>query len=335
MKKLFSIFLLVAVLASAFNLSSCGKSIKIKDGNYYCSQNGVTYQMTPFVYVPVAIGKEYAKLKGSNIEYEFYEIQGAAPEKWLSTSDGNLICAIGEKPPTLVEMESDSMLLCYEQTHIIALANIKNSSEINSIINDFEKGDVVDFPTFEVDKSYKLRFASAKYPWLYYNLNYVEYATDVCDYDEPKDMSTYKYRDVSDNVKVSATTEYRCWYKVFSKDEENSYVSIAEKSGVKFGKITKPNGDGTVSDYVMFSFETETNVEECVNKIIANYKNGTLTDVGLREMLSNPSKAESKNIVEYNYGRYFIYDNANGKCVSTDGTVNAYLSDNESEPETK
>ena len=85
----------------------------------------------------------------------------------------------------------------------------------------------------------------------------------------------------------------------------------------------------------MFSFETETTVEECVNKIIANYKNGTLTDAGLREMLSNPSKAESKNIVEYNYGRYFIYDNANGKCVSTDGTVHAYLSDNESEPETK
>ena len=329
MKKIISVFLLVAMMLTAFNLAACGNSMKIKDGNYYCSQNGVTYQMTPFEYVPVAIGKEYATFKGNGMEYKFHEIQGATPEKWLSTADGNLFCALGEKLPSLTEMESNGIMVCYEQTKVIALTTIRNAKEINSVINDFEKGNAVKFPDAETEQHYKLRFMSEKYPWLYYSLNYVEYAVDICEYDEPADMSSYKYRDVSDSVDVSTYTKYKCWYKVASKAEEEAYVSIAEKAGVEYGKLTKPNGDGTVSDYVIFSFDSETSVEECVNTVITNYKNGTLTDVELRSKLSNPSKAESKNVVEYNYGRYFIYDSVNGKCVSTDGTVHGYVNDDE------
>ena len=137
-------------------------------------------------------------------------------------------------------------------------------------------------------------------------------------------MSSYKYREVSDEVKVSTYSKYKCWYKVSSKSEEDSYVSIAENAGVEYGKLTKPNGDGTVSDYVVFNFDTETTVEECVNTVVANYKNGSFTESNLREMLSSPHKAESKNIVEYNYGRYFIYDNVNGKCVRTNDIVHKY-----------
>ncbi len=324
MKRIFSFFLLMAILLTSISLFSCGKKLKIKDGYYYCEQNDVTYQMVDFEYVPVAIGKEYATFKDINIEYKLYEIQGAAPEKWLSTADGNLFCAVGEKIPTVSEMNVDGILVCYEQTHVVALATIRNSAEISSILDDFANGDVVKFPDAEIDQSLKLRFTSAEYPWLYYSLTYVEYATDVCEYDEPGDLNSYKYREVSDDVKVSTYSKYKCWYRVNSKTEEEKYVSIAEKAGVEYGKLTKPNGDGTVSDYVIFSFTTEKTVEECVEKIVKDYKNGTLTDGDLRALLSNPHKAENKNIVEYNYGRYFMYDKVNGKCVRTDDTVHKY-----------
>ena len=324
MKKTLSLFLLVAIIIAALNFVSCGTKLEIKDGYYYCSKNGVSYQMTPFEYVPVGIGQEYASFKDGSLEYKFYEIQNASPEKWLTTEAGNLFCAVGEAIPSLDEMEVNGILVCYEQTNVVALATIRNADEIKSIINDFKNGDAVKFPNAETDQHLKLRCASEKYPWLYYNLSYVEYAVDICEYDEPSDMSSYKYREVSDEVKVSTYSKYKCWYKVSSKSEEDSYVSVAENAGVEYGKLTKPNGDGTVSDYVVFNFDSETTVEECVNTVVANYKNGSFTESNLREMLSSPHKAESKNIVEYNYGRYFIYDNVNGKCVRTNDIVHKY-----------
>ena len=324
MKRIFSIFLLTALLLTSLSFVSCGKKLKIKDGYYYCEQNGVTYQMVDFVYVPVAIGQEYAKFKDKDIEFKLYEIQGAEPEKWLSTADGNLFCAVGENVPTLSEMNVNGILVCYEQTNVVALATIRKTSEINAIMSDFVNGDKVKFPDVEIDQSLKLRFMSSEYPWLYYNLTYVEYAADVCEYDEPSDLSTYKYRDVSDEVKVSTYSKYKCWYKVTSKSEEEEYISIAEKSGVEYGRITKANGDGTISDYVIFSFNTETTVEECVQTVVDNYKNGALTEAGLKALLNNPTKAESKNIVEYNYGRYVMYDSVNGTCVRTGDIVHAY-----------
>ena len=329
MKRLFSVLLLVATLLSAFNFAACGNKMTIKDGYYYCSKNEVTYQMTPFVYVPVAIGKEYATFKNGDLEYTFHEIKGASPEKWLSTEDGSLFCAVGEKMPSLVEMDSNGILICYEQTNVVALGTIREANEIDSIINSFENGDTVKFHDGEVDQFYKLRFMSGKYPWLYYSLSYVEYTEDVCEYDEPKDMSAYEYRDVSDEVEVTTETVYTCWYKVNSKDEETAYVGIAEKAEIEYGKLTKPNGDGTVSDYVIFYFYSESSVEECVDTVIENYKNGTLTDAALRTKLSVPAKSESKNRITYNYGKYFIYDSVNGKCVRLDDTVHQYVGDSE------
>ena len=324
MKRIFSLFLLAAILLTSFSLASCGNKLKFKDGYYYCEQNGVSYQFVSFEYVPVAIGQEFAIMKDGQIEYKFHEIQGATSDKWITTSDGNLFCAVGEKIPTLGEMDVSGILVCYEQTNVISLATIRNESEITSIKNDFISGDTVKFPNAEVDQHLKLRFSSEEYPWLYYCLSYVEYAIDICEYDEPEDLNSYTYRDVSDSVVVTTSTKYKCWYKVGSKSEEDGYVAIAENAGVEFGKLTKPNGDGTVSDYVVFYFDTETTVEECVDTVVANYKNGSLTETKLREKLSSPYKSESKNIVEYNYGRYFIYDNVNGKCVRTNDIVHKY-----------
>ena len=160
MKRIFSIFLLTAMLLTSLSFVSCGKKMKIKDGNYYCEQNGVTYQVVEFEYLPVAIGKEYATFKDGNLEYKLYEIQGAAPERWLSTADGNLFCAIGEKIPAIDEMNVNGILVCYEQTNVVALATIRDMTEIESILGDFASGDVVKFPDAEIDQSLRLRLAS-------------------------------------------------------------------------------------------------------------------------------------------------------------------------------
>ena len=128
-------------------------------------------------------------------------------------------------------------------------------------------------------------------------------------------------------AKIAASEEFKCECANLSKNQASAgayFDLLAEKSGVEYGKLTKPNGDGTVSDYVIFSFATEQTVEECVNTVLENYKNGSLTEAELVSALSSPHKAESKNIVEYNYGRYFMYDSANGKCVRTSDIVHKY-----------
>ena len=89
MKKILALIICFATILTSLSFVSCGKTLHYKDGNYYCSQNGVTYKEVSFDYFPVAIGEKYAKLKDTQTgkEIELFEIQGADPEKWLSTEN--------------------------------------------------------------------------------------------------------------------------------------------------------------------------------------------------------------------------------------------------------
>ena len=325
MKKIIALIACAALLLTSLSLVSCGKSLTYKDGYYYCAQNGVSYQMVSFDYYPVAIGKEYATLKDGLIDNVLYEIQDAEPEKWLATKDGNLFCAVDEHIPTMDEMDIDSILICYESVAVISLASINDSSDVSSVLDNFKNGNVIEYPLAdEKDEFLKLRMTSKKYPWLYYSLAYVEFMSDVCEYDYPEDITSYKYRDVGADVNVRAYSEFECWYAVGSKNVEDEYVAIAKNSDTRYTTIKKPNGDGTFTDYVIFIFDEERNVRDCVEAVIENYKSGSLTEDMLLDKLEHPSKVDTVNVVEYNYGKYFIYDRVSGKCVKADGLIHTY-----------
>jgi len=329
MKKIIALIACLAIILTSLAFVSCGRSLKYEDGYYYCAQNGVTYQMVSFEYAPIAIGKEYATLRDGLIDNVLYEIQNADPEKWLSTADGNLFCSVDETIPTVDEMEIDSVLVCYESVAIISLATITDTDDVAAILDNFANGNTVEYPIGDEKEEFlKLRLASSKYPWLYYSLAYVEFVSDVCEYDYPADFDTYEYRDVSDDVKVTTYDEYECRYAVNSDDEEETYIDIAEKSGTRYITIKKPNVDGTFTDYVIYIFDEEKTTEECVASVIENYKNGSFTEDKLHSLLDEPTKAEKVNVVEYNYGKYFMYDRISGKCVKTGELIHNYKEGN-------
>lgn len=335
MKKTLAIFLLIVILIASLSFVSCGKTLKYKDGYYYCSQNGITYQMVSFEYVPVTIGAEYATLTDGLIDNKLYEIKGVSPEKWLTTADGNLFCAQGEKIPTLDEMEISSILVCYEQEAVISLATIKDANEVGAILDIFKNGDSVEYPIGnETSEFLKLRMASEKYPWLYYNLTYVEYIQDIREFDYPEDLTNYEYRDVSDDVTIKTYDEYECWYAIDSKIEEDRYLNTAKNAGIECGTLTKPDGNGSVVDYVILVFDKERTVENCVDKIVENYT-GSLSDDEIRDMFSSPTNEKKINIVEYNYGKYFVYDRVSGKCVKAGDIIHKYKDGSPADQENK
>ena len=325
MKKIIALILFATSVFALFTFVSCGKNLEYKDGYYYCAQNGVSYQMLSFEYEPVAIGKEYATLEEGLSVIKLYEIQGAEPEKWLASDDGTLFCAEGEKIPEMDELDVDNILVCYESVATISIARITDPFDIAAVLDNFNNGDRVEYPVGdEYENFYKIKMSSAKYPWLYYSLAYVEFVSDVCEYDYPASLDGYEYRDVSDDVDVNIYNEFECRYAVGSKTEEDKYIDVAQKSGVRYTTLKKPNGDGTFTDYVIFIFEDLDSVESCVETVIENYNSGSLTENALREMLETPAKYEKVNVVEYNYGKYFIYNRVTGKCVRAEKLLHAY-----------
>ncbi len=325
MKKLIAFVLCATMLIASLTLISCNKTLEYKDGYYYCSKNGVSYQLVSFEYYPVAIGKEYATLKDGLTETKLYEIQNAAPERWLATENGELFCAAGEKIPTLDEMNPDGIMICYESVATISLASITDAEDVDYVLNNFKNGDQVEYPVGDDKESFlKLRISSDKYPWLYYNLSYVEFVNDVCEYDYPDNIDSYEYRNVSDDVVVTVSYEFECRYAVSSDAEEEKYIDVAERSGTRYIKLKKSNGDGTFTRYVIYIFNDVESKEECVDIVVENYKSGSMTENALREFLGTPAVAEKVNVVEYNYGKYFIYDRASGKCVKTNELIHSY-----------
>ena len=111
MKKIISIIIVGCIMLSAL-LTSCSPKLVYEDGRYYCSKNGVTYNLVDLQYLPVTIGEKYAVLNDGGERIDLYTIQGVAPEKWLTTKAGDLFCASDATIPDLAEMDVNKILIC-------------------------------------------------------------------------------------------------------------------------------------------------------------------------------------------------------------------------------
>ncbi len=323
MKKTLISLALAAIIVLSACLSSCGAKLVYKDGAYYCAKNGVRYQSVDLRYYSVTIGEKYATIKEMN-NLELYEMKGIAPEKWLTTKDGDLFCAEGEKIPTLAEMGIDTVTICaVGNVATLALAEISNKENVAYVLNSYLSGMELVYPdTYEISESLMLRFWAEEYAWLYYNLSYVEFVTDVLISDYPSDLSTYQYRDVDDSVTVKTLDEFECKYKVSSDAERKEYEAMAKDAGIDYYTVTKPDGNQTVT-YVTHVYPSLDSLEECIEYFVRNYE-GTLKEAEIREALSKTVKTEKITRVEYNYGKYFVYDRISGRCVKVNDMLHKY-----------
>lgn len=323
MKKSLISIAVAVIMVLTLCLSSCGARLVFRDDGYYCSKNGVTYKIIDLQFQPVAIGEKYATL--DNIaEDELYEIYGVSPERWLTTKYGDLFCAVDEKIPTFEEINSDKILICKAgDSSIVSLVEINKESSVDYVVNEYINGNTLNYPdTYDISESLMLRFASEEYSWLYYCLSYVEFATDVYEYDYPENIDNYTYRTVGDDVEVTTVNEFECWFAADSNDDVESYEDIAKDAGIDYFTVTKPDGNDTKT-FVVFVFQSKDTIEECIEYFIENY-DGDMTNDEISAFFNGVEKTEKIIKVAYNYGKYFVYDRFSGRCVMVDDMLHKY-----------
>ena len=323
MKKKIILLALAVVMTASFCLSSCSARLEYKDGVYYCERNGATYKTIDLHFYPATIGEKFAVLKGSG-NTELFEIHGMPTDKWLTTENGDVFCAVDIEEPTLETMQVDKIYICMAGNNgVLALNQIDKAEDVNYIMNAYLGGASLEYPdTHEVSESYLLRLASSKYSWLYYNLSYVEFAEDVCISDYPEDLSTYQYREVDESVKTTVVDELECWYSVDNSTDQTKYEQLAKDAGISYFTVTKVV-DGKTGTFVVHIYNGVDNIDGAVEYFKSEY-DGTVADDKVVEAISDTFKTEKVTRVEYNYGKYFVYDRFSGRCVKVDSTINTY-----------
>lgn len=179
MRNMKRIKLLFGLLACLLALASCANSIEYdKSTNVYADKKtGVSYTDAPSCYEPREIGKKYAAWRNEYATVDFYTVEGADPLLWLTEEGGTVFYDRDHVTlPELDEMECSEVLVCVEGTVLYAVADITAAEHISSLVALWETGESIDYPATEPTRNYKLKFVSEKYPFLYYNLVYVEYS---------------------------------------------------------------------------------------------------------------------------------------------------------------
>lgn len=332
-KRFISLLVAVIILCSFLFATSCQTALVPDNGLFYCSKNKVTYKELDVQYSPVAISTEkYADLDENGVKTALFKVENIAPEKCLATEDGRMFTAVNEDVPSLTEMSVDRILVCKEGSNMtVTLSEISKEGDVNSILAQINDGNRLDYPTVGHAKEiYSLSMASSKFPWMYYNVSYIEFEEDVLVVDYVSDINAYVPKDVDENVKKTVTSVFDCWYLTEDPTVYEKVVHISEKTGIEYSTIRKPNGSGGVNDYVGLLFSEVTSLEECIEKVIELY-DGDMTDEELRDFLGATDMTEHNSAIEYNYGKYLVYDKATGNCMQADGVLHGYVGSSEDE----
>lgn len=190
---------IIAVLAVAVMLlTSCNMGlVKIERDTstpYYTNAvTGVNYTYAPSCYEAVAVGNKYAKWRNPSTTVIFYDMEGADPELWMTEEGKTVFYAEQVTLPELDEMEISQVLVCVEGTSTMSLAAITKELHVDELIDTWMNGEEVEYSGMTPERNYRVKFVSEKYPWMFFNLIYVEYS----------DGSSYLYcRDLGRCVKA-------------------------------------------------------------------------------------------------------------------------------------
>ena len=173
MKKLcvlLSLLLLLPVFVS------CDSTIIVsyKDGHLVDKKHNLAYNPAPLNYEPVSVGEEFAYYKKADIK--LYEIIGLEPEKWLTEAYAGSATTIfysdGEILPTLREMEPRAVHICVSSNRTMSIATIRDAEIIDKLIDLYENGESSEYPLVGSTLTCELKFESALYPCIYYNIIY-------------------------------------------------------------------------------------------------------------------------------------------------------------------
>ena len=171
MTKITKTALLSVLLLCALIFSSCSGIVKMKYEEEYLldSKNGIRYLKASVSYEPVSTGEQYAKADG----VELYTIPGANVTEWLSEKFkgvGAVYYSENVHLPTIAEFNPTRAIICSGSEKLIGIAAIDDADVIREMCRLLDEGENAEI-TYIAD-SYPLKFVSADYPFLYYNVMY-------------------------------------------------------------------------------------------------------------------------------------------------------------------
>ena len=179
MKKQRISLILSALLTIVFLLVSCSDSgpltLTYDKGNLTDPKNGITYIITPMCFEPIATELEpYAVC--TDPELELFGIVGCDTSVWLSEKFEGIgyVYYAGEEDdlPSIREFDADNIVICIEQIITTGIGTVSDKGDIENIVDAFINGERTTI--IPEGDFYKLKFASDKYPGIYYNLLYIE-----------------------------------------------------------------------------------------------------------------------------------------------------------------
>ena len=168
-----------AALMCILLLCSCTNNLKYDQTQnlYIDRKTGEGYVDAPLCYEAREIGDKYAKLRNDYTTIDFFTMEGADPLLWI-TEEGKTIFYNRDKVtlPDLVDMEINEIMLCVEGDTLYAVVDIVKSDHISAVIAEWESGESIEYTATTPSCHYSVKFASDKYPFMYYSLVYVEYS---------------------------------------------------------------------------------------------------------------------------------------------------------------
>lgn len=169
------------LMLSVLLLTSCNLGlVKVQHDKttpvYSVAATGVNYNYAPSCYEAVEVGKKYAKWRNSSTTVLFYEMEGADPTQWMTEEGKTIFYSEQVALPEPEDMDISEILVCVEGTSTVALVSITNGEHIDEIINTWQTAEQVEYSGMTPERNYRVKFISEKYPWMYYNLIYVEYS---------------------------------------------------------------------------------------------------------------------------------------------------------------
>lgn len=143
-------------------------------GGYYDAKHDVLYHYAPVSYEPVKvrINEKYGVIDGETV----YPLSDVEPTRWLSEKYqgmGAVYFADGIELPALTEFDADTVCICTEsEMGVKQVRSIEVRDQVLAVIDKLENGESAIMPTEAT--VYHLKFTSATYSWLYYDILYYE-----------------------------------------------------------------------------------------------------------------------------------------------------------------
>ncbi len=171
---------LLCLVMTGLLCTSCKATLKPQEEGVYNDRTKTYYHHASTVYEATALVKEYGTLKvNDKSEYTLYTIPGMDAVEMLATEEYNVLYAVGDEMPTLLEMAPTILHVCTDSTTVHEIKRMEDSGDIYSLVHAYTNDPSIPYPGITPLRNYRVRFESTQYPGFYYTLAYIEYGEDI------------------------------------------------------------------------------------------------------------------------------------------------------------